>query len=228
MRSAGCVINDIFDKNFDQKVARTKNRPLANGTISRYEALALLATLLALGLVILLQFNFITILSGFCALILATTYPLMKRITYYPQIFLGLAFNFGILMSGFAILGRINLSFVILYLAAIVWTLIYDTIYAYQDIEDDLKIGVKSSAIKFRKNPKIILNSLSVLMFVLLVFLGIKESFGLNFFFCILAATFFLIQKISSCSFDNPQNCLKIFRDNFWIGILILSGIFLG
>ena len=112
MRSAGCVINDICDQKFDSQVHRTKNRPLAAKKISRFEAWLLLFVLLLCGLLILLQFNLATILSGFFALILAATYPLMKRVTYYPQIFLGFAFNFGILMSGFAILGKINLSFI--------------------------------------------------------------------------------------------------------------------
>ncbi|MBU6339761.1 MAG: UbiA family prenyltransferase, partial [Rickettsiales bacterium] len=121
MRSAGCVINDIFDKNFDSQVKRTKNRPIASEKIKRQEALIFLFILLACGLVTLLQFNYLTILSGLLALILAITYPLMKRITYYPQIFLGLAFNFGILMSGLAITDSIDISFVILYAAAIIW-----------------------------------------------------------------------------------------------------------
>ena len=149
MRSAGCVINDLFDKKFDEKILRTKNRPLASGKVSRFEALILLGLLLILGFVILLQFNFKTILSGFFALALVATYPLMKRVTHYPQIFLGLTFNFGILMSGLVFLEKITLDFIILYIAGIIWTVIYDTIYAYRDIEDDLKIGVKSTAIKF-------------------------------------------------------------------------------
>jgi 4-hydroxybenzoate polyprenyltransferase len=228
MRSAGCIINDIFDQKFDRQVARTKNRPIASGQISQKQALIFLAFLLLAGLVILLQFNSITILSGFIAVALAGTYPLMKRITYYPQIFLGLAFNFGILMASLAITNRINLSCVILYCAAIIWTLIYDTIYAYQDIEDDLKIGVKSSAIKFRKNPKRILLILSLAMFVLLFFTGLLESLNWHFFITIGAAFLFSAQKIINCNFSDPKNCLKVFKENFWIGSLISIGIFLG
>ncbi len=228
MRSAGCVINDIFDQKFDSQVERTKNRPLAAEKINRSKALILLAFLLICGLLILLQFNKTTILSGFFALILAATYPLMKRITYYPQIFLGLAFNFGILMSGFALLEHIDFSFIILYFTAIIWTLIYDTIYAYQDIEDDLKIGVKSTAIKFSNNPKRILLSLTLLMFFSISYLGFRESFELGFFIINFAALFLLAQKIANCDFKNPQNCLAVFKANFWIGSLILIGIFLG
>lgn len=226
MRSAGCVINDILDLNFDRQVFRTKNRPLAAQKINRLEALMLLTLLLLIGFLILLQFNIATIISGFFALTLAATYPLMKRITYYPQIFLGMAFNFGIIMASLTILDRIDLSFVVLYLAAIIWTLIYDTIYAYQDIEDDLRIGVKSSAIKFAKNPKIILLSLTFVMFCLIFFVGSLENLSQSYFLLNLGAFAFLAQKIMSCNFNNPQNCLKVFRDNFWVGVLILTAIF--
>ncbi len=228
MRSAGCVINDIFDQNFDRAVARTKNRPLASGTVSKREALILLTFLLFLGLLILLQFNFATILSGFIALALATIYPLMKRVTYFPQIFLGFAFNFGILMAHLAILGHLSLASCCLYLAAIIWTLIYDSIYAYQDIEDDLKIGVKSSAIKFANNPKIILISLSIAMFILLILTGLLAKLSIHFYLISFAASFLLIQKITFCDFKDSAKCLKVFKDNFWVGLMIAIAIFLG
>jgi 4-hydroxybenzoate polyprenyltransferase len=128
MRSAGCILNDLLDQKFDKDVDRTKNRPLASGKVSRLEAMILLSALLFLGLLILVQFNTKTIWSGFVALTLLTTYPLMKRITYYPQIFLGLTFNFGILMSSFAITEEIGLDTLTLYFASIIWTVIYDTI----------------------------------------------------------------------------------------------------
>lgn len=228
MRSAGCVINDILDYKFDAKVHRTKDRPLAAGKISRLQALLFLGFLLLLGLLILLQFNQATIIAGFFALILVFLYPLMKRITYYPQTFLGLTFNFGILMAGFAILGHINLSFFILYLSAILWTLVYDTIYAYQDIEDDLKIGVKSSAIKFGKTPKKILLSLTALMFLGIFYVGFAQSFKIDFFIINFVALALLCHKIIKCDFDNSTNCLNAFKGNLWIGILILIGIILG
>lgn len=228
MRSAGCVINDIFDQKFDAQVARTKNRPLASKAISQSQALILLSLLLLLGLLILLQFNLSTIISGFLALALASIYPLMKRITYYPQIFLGLAFNFGILMTSLAITGCVTLACIILYCAAIIWTLIYDTIYAYQDIEDDLKIGVKSSAIKFANNPKKILLILTAAMFLLLFCVGFFASLNLRFFIVSGFAGILLAQRVVSCDFTKPQNCLKIFKENFWIGTLISFGIFLG
>lgn len=228
MRSAGCVINDLLDQKFDEKVNRTKSRPLAAKEVSRFEAFILLALLLILGLVILLQFNLPTILSGFIALALVVTYPLMKRITYYPQVFLGLTFNFGIIMSSLALLGNIGISTIILYLAAIIWTVIYDTAYAYQDIEDDLKIGVKSTAIKFRKNPQKILTALNLAMFTMLMILGWKENFGINFFLAILLADLFLNKKIKTCIFTDSNDCLKVFKANILVGFLILIAIIFG
>ena len=228
MRSAGCVINDLFDKKFDEKILRTKNRPLASGKVSRKEALILLGLLLILGFAILLQFNLKTILSGFFALALIVTYPLTKRVTHYPQIFLGLTFNFGILMSGLVFLEKITLDFIMLYIAGIIWTVIYDTIYAYQDIEDDLKIGVKSTAIKFKSNPKKILIFLSLAMFLDLVFLGFLKQFSATFFLIILFAAFFLSEKIKKCDLQNSENCLAVFKSNLWVGILILTAIISG
>lgn len=228
MRSAGCIVNDLFDKKFDEKILRTKNRPLASGKVSRFEALILLGLLLIFGFTILLQFNFKTILSGFFALALVIIYPLMKRVTHYPQIFLGLTFNFGIVMSSLVFLEKITLDFVILYIAGIIWTVIYDTIYAYQDIEDDLKIGVKSTAIKFKSNSKRILISLSLVMCLDLIFLGFLKQFSPTFFLIISFTTFFLSEKIRKCDLQNSENCLAVFKSNFWIGILILTAIISG
>jgi 4-hydroxybenzoate polyprenyltransferase len=228
MRSAGCIINDLFDQKFDEKIGRTKIRPLAAKKISRLEALILLALLLFLGLLILLQFNFKTILSGFLALILVITYPLMKRITYYPQFFLGLTFNFGILMASLAILERIDLAAILLYVGTIFWTLIYDTIYAFQDIEDDLRVGVKSIAIKFKNNPKKILFWLNFAMFLSLICVGIESRFGPSFFLIIWISTAFLNQKIKNCDFKNPKICLRTFKENIAVGVLIAASILAG
>jgi len=228
MRSAGCIINDLLDYKFDQKVSRTKNRPIASGAISKSQALTLLMTLLTFGLIILLQFNQRTFISGFVALVLLATYPLMKRITYYPQVFLGITFNFGILMTSLAVLDKITLLSAILYTSCIIWTLIYDTIYAFQDIEDDLKIGVKSSAIKFSYNPKKILTLLNLLMFLSLIYLGYLANFNPGFFVIILSASFFLDGIISKCDLENPKSCLKSFKMNIWVGLLILLAIILG
>lgn len=228
MRSAGCIINDIFDRKFDKNVNRTKSRPLASGKISLRSALILLAILLILGLIILLQFNQRTILSGFVALSLVVLYPLAKRFTNYPQIILGAAFNFGIIMAVLALNNNFNFSNISLYFATIVWTLIYDTIYAFQDIEDDLKIGVKSAAIKFSGNPKKYFLLCNFIMFLLLVFVGIFNKFDINFFLAILLASLFLDYKIQKSDLKSPENCLKTFKSNIWVGILILFAIMVG
>ncbi len=226
MRSAGCAINDIFDRKFDSQVARTKNRPLANGDLNLTQALILLAVLLFLGLIILLQLSSQAIIGGLLALILVFLYPLMKRITFYPQLFLGVVFNFGILLASLEISGSINFATWLLYLALILWTLIYDTIYAFQDIEDDLKIGVKSSAIAFAKNPKGSLSILTILMGFLLIFAGfLQEKPVFYHFFAILAFGYLLI-LVQKCNYKNADECLQKFKANFFVGILILCASF--
>lgn len=228
MRSAGCVINDIFDRKFDAQVARTKMRPLPSGRLSVLEAVVLLMVLLFLSLLILLQFNFYAIVAGLGALGLVVCYPLMKRITFYPQIFLGLTFNYGILMADLAINQAVTKSSLALFAACIIWTLIYDSIYAFQDIEDDLLVGVKSSAIKFAKNPKIIFTFLTAAMFVLIGFVGFLQDFYLWFYLLLAVAFFYEIYLVIACDYSDPRYCLKVFKANVWVGILILAAIILG
>lgn len=228
MRSAGCIINDLIDREFDAQVERTKNRPLATGEISHREAFVFLLILLLLGLIILMQFNLPTIFSGFLALTLIISYPMMKRITYYPQVFLGLTFNFGIIMGSLAITGSIGYATILLYISATIWTVIYDTVYAFQDIENDLQVGIKSTAIKFRKEPKTVLRVLNLVMFLILLFLGIKETFTEGYFIIIFASILFLDYKIKNCHLNNPYECLGVFKANFWVGVLILIAIILG
>jgi 4-hydroxybenzoate polyprenyl transferase len=228
MRSAGCIINDLFDKNFDRKVLRTKNRPLANNRISSFQALILLAMLLFLSLYILLQFNFLTILGGFISVILIFTYPLMKRFFNLPQLYLGITFNFGVLMSSLAVVNKINGSTILLYVLCIMWTLIYDTIYGFQDIEDDLRIGLKSSAItinKFFKKPKIILFILNFLIFLTLIFIGLNHNFKFGFYSLSFLACGFIGFGVLFCNLKNPNNCLKFFKQNVFFGWLILIAI---
>ena len=161
MRTAGCVINDLLDAKFDAKVARTKNRPIAVGLISKTEALFFLSFLLLFSLIVLVQFNFATIITGIFAFFLVLLYPLSKRITYFPQIILGFTFNLGVFMASFAILEELSESMIVLFLICLIWTIIYDTIYAFQDLQDDLKIGTKSTAIAFGLKAKIILQMLN-------------------------------------------------------------------
>ncbi len=225
MRSAGCVVNDIFDRKFDQKVARTKNRPLASGAIKLPQALILLALLLVAGFWILLQFNIYVIASGFVAVGLAACYPLMKRVTFYPQIFLGIAFNYGILMANLQLKENIDEPALLLYLACIIWTLIYDSIYAFQDIEDDLKIGVKSSAIILKKYPKQILLSLAVVMFALIYKVAVLAGLAAHNFIFLAIAFFYLVAIIFKTNYSNGPSCLKAFQENFLVGLLILFAL---
>lgn len=231
-RSAGCIINDLLDINFDKKVERTKNRPLASQKISIKMALIFLIILLIFSLIILLQFNFQTIVGGFVALGLITLYPLMKRITYFPQIFLGITFNFGIIMVGLALNSLIDFGLIILYLACIFWTFLYDTIYGFQDIEDDLRIGIKSSAIIFSKknsvNPKKSLYKISVIVSLFFIMLGVYEELNFSYFFVIIFGGFLVLYKILKIDLKNPKNCLKFFKENLWFGLLFLTAILLG
>ena len=168
MRSAGCIFNDIVDKDLDKKVERTKKRPIASGKISVLNSFIYVILLCFFALIILLQFNWLTIVLGMSSMILAFSYPFMKRITYWPQLFLGLTFNWGIIMGWTSIENNISIEPIILYIAAIFWTLGYDTIYGLQDIHDDEIIGVKSTSIKFKNNVKVFVGtcySLCVLLF---------------------------------------------------------------
>ena len=228
MRSAGCIINDLFDKSFDKKVARTKNRPLASKAIKQSHALILLCVLLGLSFLILLQLNTQAIIGGFIAIILVIIYPLIKRISHYPQLFLGLTLNIGILIAGLATIETIDFNFTILYFTATIWTIIYDTIYAYQDIEDDIKIGVKSTAIRFGKKPQKTLVTLSIIMLISLLYLGIRNDFYIGYFIFTLLTIAFLIEKIIHLDFKNHEKCLKAFKASFWIGVLILIALMLG
>ena len=228
MRSAGCIINDIFDRDFDAKVARTKMRPLASGAIKLREALILLALLLLASLLILLQFNFYTIVAGFVVLGLVVLYPLMKRLTFYPQIFLGITFNYGILMADLAINEKLFVSTMVLFCACVIWTLIYDTIYAFQDIEDDIKIGVKSSAIKFSARPQTTLCALTLAMFALIFVVGILQNFGARFYFFAAVAFLYELFLVLRCDYSSPALCLKAFKANVVVGILILLAIIFG
>jgi 4-hydroxybenzoate polyprenyltransferase len=154
MRAAGCVINDIWDRKIDAKVERTKHRPIASGEVSLKQALALLAALLTIGLIILIQFNNFTIVLGVISLPFIIAYPLMKRFMWWPQAFLGLTFNFGALMGWSAITGSLGVTPIVLYIGGIFWTLAYDTIYAHQDMEDDMRVGVKSTALRLGNDSK--------------------------------------------------------------------------
>lgn len=228
MRSAGCIINDLFDKDFDMKVARTKNRPLASQEISTKVAILFLTILLIFAFLVLLNFNKSTIIAGFIALIMVVIYPLTKRIMHFPQIFLGLTFNFGIILSYLALTNSIEASTIILYLACIFWTIGYDTLYAFQDIEDDIKIGIKSTAISFsKKNPKNILYRIFIIVILFFVMLGVLEEFAIPYFYLICFCGLLMISKLYLCNLKNPSECLKFFKQNMLFGFIFLIAILL-
>ena len=181
MRSAGCIVNDIVDKDFDKKVQRTKKRPIASGKISIKKSFFYVLVLCSLAFLVLMQFNFLTIVLGMSSMFLAFSYPFMKRITYWPQLFLGITFNWGIIMAWAALNNSISYEILTLYVSAIFWTLGYDTIYGAQDMSEDEIIGLKSTSIKFKKNIKLFV-TISYLITILTMCYLFSNFFGLNFF----------------------------------------------
>ena len=229
MRSAGCIVNDILDKEFDKKVFRTKNRPIASGKISIKNAIFYSIILCLLALLVLLNFNQFTIVLALGSMPLAFTYPLMKRFTYWPQLFLGITFNYGLILGWTAIKGQLDLVTIIFYIGAIFWTLGYDTIYGYQDIKDDEIIGLKSTSIKFKTKPNILL--FSCYSFFLLSLLTIGYWMSLNkislLIFLLIAAQMFYFQ-LRKLNIKDPSNCLKVFKSNNFLGLLVFFGLIMG
>ena len=225
MRSAGCIVNDIVDKDFDKKVKRTKKRPLASGRITVKQSLIYVVILCLMAFLILMQFNFFTILLGMGSMILAFTYPYMKRFTYWPQLFLGITFNWGIIMAWTAINNNLSLDIITLYLAAIFWTLGYDTIYGAQDVSDDEIIGLKSTAIKFKKNMTMFV-TISYLASLILMTYFFKNFLGFNIFsFFLFLFILSLIYQILYFKKKNKKKYLKIFKFNNYSGFLMFVGI---
>tara|TARA_B100000029_G_scaffold336578_1_gene328697 strand:- start:1341 stop:2204 length:864 start_codon:yes stop_codon:yes gene_type:complete len=226
MRSAGCIVNDIVDKNFDKKVKRTKKRPIASGKISVLNAITYVIILCSFAFIILLQFNFLTIFLGMVSMILAFTYPFMKRITYWPQFFLGLTFNWGIIMGWTSITNTMSIEPFILYVSAIFWTLGYDTIYGLQDIKDDEVIGVKSTSIKFKNNAKIFVGTCYSLCVFGILILGIFMKIDKYLLTLSLLFISSLIYQMKTFKINNPSSCLVSFKANNLTGILIFLFIF--
>ena len=221
MRSAGCIVNDIVDKDFDKKVLRTKKRPLASGMISIKQSLVYVVGLCFLAFLILIQFNFKTILLGMSSMLLAFSYPFMKRFTYWPQLFLGLTFNWGVIMAWVSINNDISLQIIFLYIAAIFWTLGYDTIYGAQDIADDEVIGLKSTSLKFKKNIKFFVCTSYLITSALLIILFF-EKIGKNMFsFLLLLFVVSLIYQVINFNKNAPKTCLKTFKFNNYSGLLL-------
>ena len=229
MRSAGCIINDIADKKFDQKVERTKNRPIASEKISIKLALLYALVLCFCAFLILINFNLFTIVLALASMPFAFSYPLMKRFTYWPQLFLGITFNYGLVLAWISINNSISLTPILFYIGAIFWTLGYDTIYGYQDIKDDEIIGIKSTSIKFKNNPKTFLTLCYSFLLISLILIGVLMNFS-NIFYLFLIIPFchLFFYQINFLNINKPENCLKMFKSNNILGLIICMNILVG
>ena len=229
MRSAGCIINDILDRKFDKKVTRTKNRPIASGKISVQTGFLYAFILCLLAFFVLINFNYFTIIIALASMPLAFTYPLMKRFTYWPQLFLGITFNYGLILGWTSISEQIDIAPIIFYLGAIFWTLGYDTIYGFQDIKDDEIIGVKSTSIKFKGKAKIFLIICYLSLILSLVVGGLMMNFDLIYFlFIAIPVIHLFFYQINNFNSKNPDSCLRIFKSNNYLGIIIFLNILVG
>ena len=229
MRSAGCIVNDILDKEYDKNVFRTKDRPIASDKISTRLGLLYAFYLCLIALIVLLNFNYLTIILALSSMPLAFTYPLMKRFTYWPQLFLGITFNYGLILGWTAIKNQIDIVPIILYIGAIFWTLGYDTIYGYQDIKDDEIIGLKSTSIKFKKNPYNFLTlCYSIFILNLLItglIMGFNYTFYIVFILIFLHMFFFQLKKLD---IKSSERCLATFKSNNLLGLLVLISLIIG
>ncbi len=228
MRSAGCIVNDIADINYDKKVLRTKNRPIASGKISIRKGFLYVSLLCLLAFLVLLQFNKLTIIFALASMPLAFTYPYMKRLTYWPQLFLGITFNYGLLLGWISVQESLSITPIIFYIGAIFWTLGYDTIYGYQDIKDDEIIGVKSTSIKFKNNPKKFISLCYVITLISIITIGISMNFNNLFFLFLILPAIHLFFQIKKLNIKDENICLKIFKSNNMLGLIIFINLLIG
>ncbi|MDE0044359.1 MAG: 4-hydroxybenzoate octaprenyltransferase [bacterium] len=228
MRSAGCIVNDIVDRRIDARVERTRDRPLASGAVTLRGALVFLGLLLAAGLTVLLQFNQAAIITGIASLGLVVIYPFMKRVTYWPQLFLGLAFSWGALVGWVAVRGALSPEPLVLYLAAIAWTIGYDTIYAHQDKTDDERIGVKSTALAFGESTKLLTGLFYAIFVAGAALAGYQAGTGWPFLVVLAIAAADLARQLVTVDLDDPGSCLRAFSANNRIGLLVFAGLVAG
>lgn len=228
MRGAGCVVNDLWDRKADALVERTKSRPLPSGRVSVPAAIIFTSVLSLIGLLILLQLNLFTQIIGVSSLVLVTIYPLMKRITYWPQLMLGFTFNWGALMGWAAVTETIELPAILLYTGGVFWTLGYDTIYAHQDKEDDERIGVKSTALRFGDKTHRWISGFYALTFGLFFASGTYAGLGMFFYLGMTLAGGHLIYQLVKLDIDNRELCLQLFKSNHHFGLLVFLAIMVG
>jgi len=228
MRGAGCIVNDIYDRKLDAQVERTRNRPLASGAIKVWQAIVFLCVLLFIGFCILLFLNLFTIKLAMLSLLLVFTYPWMKRITFWPQLFLGFTFNWGALLGWSSVKDNLEWPALLLYAAGIFWTLGYDTIYAHQDKRDDEKVGIKSTALLFGDKSLPIVTIFYALTIGLLALSGLTAGLGYSFYAVLAAAAVYAFVELAQWKLDEPENCLLRFRRNRNFGLIVSAGIVLG
>ncbi|XP_012502627.1 PREDICTED: 4-hydroxybenzoate polyprenyltransferase, mitochondrial [Propithecus coquereli] len=229
MRGAGCTINDMWDQEYDKKVTRTANRPVAAGNISTFQSFVFLGGQLTLALGVLLCLNYYSIALGAASLLLVVTYPLMKRITYWPQLALGLTFNWGALLGWSAVKGSCDPSVCLpLYFSGVMWTLMYDTIYAHQDKRDDALIGLKSTALLLGDNTKQWLSGFGVAMLGALGLVGVNSSQAAPYYAALLAMGAHLAHQVYTLDIHRPEDCWEKFTSNRTIGLMLFLGIVLG
>ena len=228
MRGAGCVINDLFDRDFDARVARTADRPIASGAVSIPRALAFMAALMTVSFAILLQFNLVAVIVGAASLALVVPYPLMKRITWWPQAWLGLTFNWGALLGWAAARGDLAAPCLVLYAAGFFWTLGYDTIYAHQDKEDDALVGIRSTARLFGDRSRPWIAAFLAVFMALLVATGWLAGLGWPYYAGLVLAAAHLAWQVATIDFDDPRDCLAKFRSNRDFGLIVFAAIIAG
>jgi len=228
MRSAGCIINDIVDKKFDKKVSRTKNRPIASGKISILKAIIYSLVLCIISFLVLIQFNYLTIILAIGSMPLAFFYPLMKRYTYWPQLFLGVTFNYGIILGWTSTNNSLGLIPIVLYFGAVFWTLGYDTIYGFQDIYDDEIIGLKSTSIKFKNKPRKFLLISYSFFYISLISIGLLNNFNQFYYIFSILIIFLLYKQIIDLDINNPQKCFGIFKSNNLVGTFVSINLLIG
>ena len=226
-RSAGCIMNDYADRNFDRYVERTRERPLTTGKVNPKEAFLLLASLLAVAFLLVLTTNRLTILLAFAAIPIAGIYPYMKRYTYVPQLFQGLSFSWGIIMAFTAVSGGVPRIAWLVFIANILWSMIYDTTYAMADREDDLKIGIKSTAILVGELDRLFIGAVQTLMFIVFLIIGRQLEFGMVYYLSLMVAACLAVYHQFLIRDRRPDRCFRAFRHNNWLGAVVFIGIVL-
>ncbi len=225
MRSAGCVVNDLADRDFDPHVARTRNRPLAAGRVSKTEAILLFSVLASTAFGLVLLTNRLTIYLSLVGVVLAATYPFIKRFTYIPQVYLGVAFGWAIPMAFAAQTGSVGAEAGLLYLATILWAVAYDTIYAIVDRDDDLTIGVKSTAILFGEYDRLAVGIVQLLFMVALMLVGHRAELGYPYYACLGIVAVLMIWQQYLIRDREPEGCFRAFLNNTWVGVTVTIGI---